>query len=225
MANVPLLFIAYQFPPVAGGGVHRMMEFVQGLPAHEIEPIVLTVDIHRRDRTKQMLDKERLEDIAADLRVVRTPTNEPRRLKKWLESNLSERFYSYLRVLCFPWLNSHFATWSLTSFLTARRLVRKHEIKVIFTTSPPHSTLLLGMMLKLFCGVRWIADLRDPYTDGYQWHWPSKGHWYLSRAFERLALGYCDKVIVNTPEVKRLYLRRELVTEQQIEVITSGISV
>ena len=80
------------------------------------------------------------------------------------------------------------------------------------------------MLLRWSCGVHWIADLRDPYTDGYQWHWPSKFHWLLSRVWERIALRSCDKVIVNTPEVERLYLRRKLVRAENVRVITSGIT-
>ncbi len=39
-----VLFIAYYFPPCAGPGVRRSVRFVKGLRAHEIEPIVLTID-------------------------------------------------------------------------------------------------------------------------------------------------------------------------------------
>lgn len=40
-----VLFIAYYFPPVAGGGVQRLAKFVKYLPAAGWLPVVLTVQI------------------------------------------------------------------------------------------------------------------------------------------------------------------------------------
>ena len=48
-----------------------------------------------------------------------------------------------------------------------------------------------------------MADIRDPFTDGYMWRFPTKLHWYLARFYERKMLQYADKVIVNTPEVEK----------------------
>ena len=42
------------------------------------------------------------------------------------------------------------------------------NINHVITTSPPHSTQLIGLKLKKkYPGIKWVADLRDPWTDIY----------------------------------------------------------
>jgi glycosyltransferase involved in cell wall biosynthesis len=52
-------------------------------------------------------------------------------------------------------------SWNLTAIPAAVRLVRKHEIDVVITTSPPNSIHLVGAAVKRATGARWVADLRD----------------------------------------------------------------
>ena len=52
-------------------------------------------------------------------------------------------------------------SWNLTAIPAAIRLVRKHEIDVVITTSPPNSIHLVGAAVKRATGARWVADLRD----------------------------------------------------------------
>jgi hypothetical protein len=71
-------------------------------------------------------------------------------------------------------------------------------------------------------GVKWIADLRDPFTDAYAWLFPSKIHWLFARKIEASLLSKADLLIVNTNEVKKLFLKRGIGTEDSIRVITNG---
>ena len=52
-------------------------------------------------------------------------------------------------------------SWNLTAIPAAIRLVRRHGIDVVITTSPPNSIHLVGVAVKRATGVRWVADLRD----------------------------------------------------------------
>ena len=49
----------------------------------------------------------------------------------------------------------------LTAVPAAIRLVRRHGIDVVVTSSPPGSVNLLGAAVKRATGIRWVADLRD----------------------------------------------------------------
>ena len=53
------------------------------------------------------------------------------------------------------------AAWALTAGPAAIRLIRRHSIDVVLTTSPPPSVHLIGAAAKAATGVKWIADLRD----------------------------------------------------------------
>ncbi len=52
-------------------------------------------------------------------------------------------------------------SWNLTAIPAAIRLVRKHGIDAVITTSPPNSIHLVGAAVKRTTGAHWIADLRD----------------------------------------------------------------
>ena len=51
--------------------------------------------------------------------------------------------------------------WNATAIPAAIRLVRRHGIDVVLTTSPPGSVHFVGAAAKRATGVRWVADLRD----------------------------------------------------------------
>jgi glycosyltransferase involved in cell wall biosynthesis len=53
------------------------------------------------------------------------------------------------------------ATWAVTAIPTGIRLVRRHEIDVVVSTSPPPSTHLIAGAIARATGARWVADLRD----------------------------------------------------------------
>ena len=98
------------------------------------------------------------------------------------------------------------------------------NISIIYTSSAPYSAMQLASMIKTRTGAKWIADIRDPFTDGYMWLWPSKIHWHIARYIERFLLRYSDKVIVNTPAVKKLYVEKGIIDRSNIVVLTSGYS-
>jgi glycosyltransferase involved in cell wall biosynthesis len=52
-------------------------------------------------------------------------------------------------------------TWNLTAIPAAIRIVRREQIDVVITTSPPTSVHLIGAAVRRATGARWIADLRD----------------------------------------------------------------
>ncbi len=217
-----VLLITFPFPPLAGGGVSRTLNFIKHLPEYDIKPIILTAELSEGDRKRHTLDYDRLKEIPESLKVIRTSTNFPYRFFEKLESKLPEKLQSYARFFFYPFMNSHKAWWSVTSFLAARRVIKEHKVDLVYTSASPHSVIFLGSLLKLSCKTKLICDLRDPYTDGYQWHWPGKLHWQASRLLEKVCFSIADKIIVNTNEVKKLYIKRGLKSEDKIEVITNG---
>src|SRR5207245_1096053 len=44
----------------------------------------------------------------------------------------------------------------------AIKIVRREQIDVVLTTSPPGSVHLVGAAVKRATGIPWVADLRDP---------------------------------------------------------------
>ena len=154
-----LLLVSFYFPPAGGGGVQRPLKLATHLPAAGIETHVLAPDdpkwIHTGDElavpTKAWVHRahylgpkgrkpaEELHGLEGIDRMVRQA------------GLLSRRFL----------VPDENAAWALTAGPAAIRLIRRHSIDVVLTTSPPPSVHLIGAAAKAATGVKWIADLRD----------------------------------------------------------------
>jgi hypothetical protein len=124
--------------------------------------------------------------------------------------------------LFYPFFWEKQALWPFTVYRQAASLIKAGNIETVYTSSGPFSSLLLGYLLKKRLKVNWVADMRDPFTDAYAWSFPSKLHWYFARFIEKKILSAADRLIVNTPEVAKLYAKRGISTPARIRVITNG---
>ncbi len=214
-----VLIIAYQFPPRGGPGVHRTLNLVKYLRENGYEPIVLTIDDHSLSRSKAIRDQSLLNEIPSDLKIVRTPSNEP---FGFVTTMMKFGVYRIFWNLFFPLLWETSVAWNRIAFDHAKKLIIEQSIELIYTTSGPFSSLLIGRKLKRSLNVKWVADLRDPYTDGYAWAFPTKLHWLLMRCFERYILSIPDTLIVNTDAVLSLYHKRGIRKGKRTVVINNG---
>jgi teichuronic acid exporter len=94
--------------------------------------------------------------------------------------------------------------WALRAAYRARGLVRSFQPGVVVSSGPPHSAHLVARLATAGTGIRWLADLRDPWpqmlSDVDQWD-PVQGT-ALARLvmppFERLVMSHADGVLANT---------------------------
>jgi len=98
--------------------------------------------------------------------------------------------------------------WNKYALEACKTIIEKEKIDAIITTSPPHSTQLIGLALKRkFPEVKWVADLRDPWTDIYYYH--KLSHTQASKKkdlqYEKDVLLNADAVTVTSPLTKKLY--------------------
>ncbi|HEY1047207.1 MAG TPA: glycosyltransferase [Bacteroidia bacterium] len=217
--NQKVLFIAYQFPPMGGPGVQRSTRFVQYLNKFGYDPIVLTIHSEDIKRNGNTIDESLLNFIPKDTEIYRTPSAIP---FKTIQVLSKLKLFRLFWLLFYPLFWERSAIWPYKTFKTASELVKKNNIKLVYTSSGPFSSLILGRLLKKKLGVKWVADMRDPYTDAYSWSFPTKWHWLISRWKEKRALSASDVLIVNTDEVKKLYVKRKIKPESEIVVITNG---
>lgn len=154
-----LLLVAFYFPPAGGGGVQRPLK----LAGHLAE---LGVDVHvlAPDDPRWIHRDEELE-IPGRVKVHRARYLGPRGRRPAEElfgrtglDRLARQLALTPRRLLVP--DEH-ALWLLNAIPAALRTVRREQIDVVLTTSPPSSVHLVGAAVQLATGVRWIADLRD----------------------------------------------------------------
>jgi glycosyltransferase involved in cell wall biosynthesis len=156
---VKVLLVSFYFPPAGGGGVQRPLKLAQYLPALGIETHVLAPDdpqwIHRDEalRVPTQAWVHRARYLGP---VGRKPAEELHGKQGLARLGTQTRLLG--RRALVPDEN---VSWNLTAIPAAIRIVRKHDIDVVITTSPPNSIHLVGAAVKRATGVRWVADLRD----------------------------------------------------------------
>ena len=172
-----VLIISYYFPPSGGSGVQRWLKFVKYLPEFGYEPIVLTVD--PTVASYPQIDATLLQDIPSLVRVERTTTREMLSLYKrvsptkeipyggFANENTQGLFSTISRFIRGNFfLPDPRRGWNKFAYKKACELIEQEQIDTVITTSPPHSTQLIGLKLKKrFPSIQWIADLRDPWRD------------------------------------------------------------
>lgn len=111
--------------------------------------------------------------------------------------------------------------WNRHALKAARMLIREHSIELVLTTGPPHSTHLIGLELQARFGVKWIADMRDPWTDVYyNFDMPRSA---LAKRYDRMlelrVLRGADAVITASPGFARQFAERH---QRPYHVVTNG---
>jgi glycosyltransferase involved in cell wall biosynthesis len=103
-------------------------------------------------------------------------------------------------------------------------MIKEHDIKVIYTTSPPFSPLITALVLKKFTGLPWVVDFRDPWTTEELRYGSTGWRLTLNKYIERYSLRKADIVIGVTPKwVDDLqHLAGELETSNKYYLITNG---
>jgi glycosyltransferase involved in cell wall biosynthesis len=159
---VKLLLVTLYFPPAGGGGVQRPLKFASHLPALGIETHVLAPDVpgvaHRDSElalpTQAWVHRVRYVGPRGDRPAERLHGKQGLARVGTQASLLGRR-------LLVPDEN---VPWSTAALPAALRIVRREQIDVVLTTSPPGSLHLLGAAVQKATGVTWVADLRDSLT-------------------------------------------------------------
>lgn len=230
-----VLIITYYFPPAGGAGVQRWLKFVKYLPQYGCEPIVLTVDGNYASYPQK--DASLAADIPSGLKVVRTRTREILSAYKKLspqkqipyggfaneqDPGLFQKIARFIRGNFF--LPDPRKAWNRFALPAAVSLIENENIGTVITTGPPHSTHLMGLKLKKrYPSLKWIADLRDPWTDIYYNDVLYQGRLAkrMNLAMERKVLNSADVLVTVSEGVKRNFCSHAPV-EHKFHVIPNG---
>ena len=172
-----VLIITYYWPPSGGAGVQRWLKFSKYLPKFGYEPVVLTVDPEKA--THPVKDDSLIYEIPEDLKVYYTSTIEPFNYYKRIFKKKQVPYSGFAyggeygtKNIISRFIRGNFfipdarVGWNRNAIGKVRELIEDLGIETIITTSPPHSTQLIGLKIKkLFPSIYWIVDLRDPWTD------------------------------------------------------------
>lgn len=232
-----LLVITYYWPPSGGAGVQRTLKFVKYFPQFDVKPYVITVD--PKKASYPVVDETLLNDVAKDLSIYYTDSFEPLNILGGIigknkvpyggfaNKNKETFFQTSLR-----WIRGNFfipdarVGWVNYAYKKAVEIIEQEKIDTVYISSPPHSTQLIGLKLKeKFPNIRWIADMRDPWTDIY--YYKDLLHTSIAKnidaKYEKKVLERADSLIVVSDAIKRTFATKiKIGTNDKIHVIPNG---
>lgn len=145
------LLIAYHYPPCAvSSGLQRTLAYSIHLQRHGWSAVVLTVDPRVYDRASG----HQLQDIPSNVPVERAFA-----LDVAKDLAIRGRYWSRLA------LPDRWRSWWLSAVPRGLRLIRRHNVQVIWSTYPIATAHLIGATLARMSGVPWVADFRDPMVE------------------------------------------------------------
>jgi glycosyltransferase involved in cell wall biosynthesis len=229
-----VLIITYYWPPSGGAGVQRWLKFSKYLPEFGWEPIILTVDPEYA--AYPVTDNSLTDDLPSSLKVHRTPatnyfsvynkdkTKIPTAgFANSVNNTLKGKFMRFIRGNFF--IPDPRRGWNKYAFRKACEVIEKEKTGVVVTTSPPHSTQLIGLKIKKkYPQIKWIADLRDPWTDIYYYNqfYPTIVSRMVDSGLEKKVLRRADRIIIVGPSLKNLFSQKVPGISEKTEVITNG---
>ncbi len=229
-----VLIITYYWPPSGGAGVQRWLKFAKYLPQSGWEPVILTVDPEYA--SYPALDTSLEKDIPENTRVYRTKATDWFRFYEKDKSKIPSGGFATNKDDSFKGKLSRFIRgnffipdprrgWNRNAFKKACELIEKEGIKHIITTSPPHSTQLIGLKLKkYFPEIKWMADLRDPWTDIYYYDlfYPSFISRKIDLGYEKAVLENADIITTVGPSLGKYFESKVPGAAEKIKIVHNG---
>jgi glycosyltransferase involved in cell wall biosynthesis len=229
-----VLIVTYYWPPGSGAGVQRWLKFSKYLSRQGWEPVILTVDPDFA--VYSAIDHSLNSEIPSNLPVYKTRARDYFRLYKKDKSKIPSAGFAIDEEKGFTnhitrFIRGNFFIpdprrgWNRFAFKKACEIIETLKIDRLITTSPPHSTQLIGLKLKKrYPGIKWIADLRDPWTDIYYYgkFYPTFISKKIDSAYEKTVLKSADKIITVGKSLKELFSSKIPGIEDKTEVISNG---
>jgi len=229
-----VLFISYYWPPAGGPGVQRILKFVKYLPLYNWLPFILTPEYGEFPA----IDFTLVDEIPAECSVYKTSIWEPGTLYKKFTGMKKEEaipiaVLTETKNLTFSkkisrWLRANLFIpdakigWIPFAVKKGKQLIKEHQIDVIFSSSPPPTTHLIAQKLAKNCGVKWIADFRDPWADIHYYKTVSRLTFAqaVDEKLERSVLRTADWVT----SVSKTYIEnyRQKVTHNRFSFLPNG---
>lgn len=229
-----VLIITYYWPPSGGAGVQRWLKFVKYLRLYDWEPVIYTPS----NPEFPALDESLLDEVPADLEIIKTPIWEPYQLYKKLAGYspdqkvnasgfISEKKKPGKIQQFSMWLRGNFFIpdarkfWIKPSIKFLTEWLKTNKVDAMVSTGPPHSMHMIALGVKNNTGLPWLADFRDPWTniDFYHELMLSKRADKQHHEQELKVLSNADNVVVISNSMKTDFLK---IKDRDYAVITNG---
>lgn len=89
----------------------------------------------------------------------------------------------------------------------AKKIIKKHDINVIFSFSNPQESNILGAMLKKRLGIPFISHFSDPWVDNPYKHFSGFGG-LKARMLEKFVIENSDRIMFTNPQALKLVMQK-----------------
>ena len=196
-ANSTILLVAYHYPPAIAAGSERARRFAKYLPDFGYATHVVA---DRPAGSHDSVDVSYVEPGESDSGRFGVLTA---KIVQLLLSAYHDRY---------PWVPA--------AIVAAERVMRRTQVDIVISTSPPAATHLVALWLKLRHGLKWIADFRDPLADSPQRK--ALRNRISDRILQGLIFRYADATIAVTDVMARIWLERSCKAAVKSTVVWNG---
>jgi glycosyltransferase involved in cell wall biosynthesis len=229
-----VLIVTYYWPPSGGAGVQRWLKFSKYLLHLGWKPFILTVRPH--NAVFPFKDESLVNEVPEGIEVIKTKainyfslySKDPSKIPSGGFANnpgrgLKNKISRFVRGNFF--IPDPRRGWNRYAVREASVIIRRENIKYVITTSPPHSSQLIGLRLKKrFPQIKWIADLRDTWTDIYYYDlfYPTFISKAIDRHYEESVLRIADQIITVGKYLAEIYISKIAGITGKVHIIPNG---
>jgi glycosyltransferase involved in cell wall biosynthesis len=177
-----VLVVTYHFPPSGGSKTRRTLKFLKFLPQFHWTPIVLTTKTGMRfgfdPSLVELVPKQarvhRAFDLSALLKAVLPASDNGRSAPGTNHTRRTDSWKKTFRQLCrqvLSWVKKWTAipdifvfVWAPFALYSGVRAITREDANVIYSTGPPFSSHIVGVLIKKLTRKPLIVDFRDAWT-------------------------------------------------------------
>ena len=214
-----VLFIAYHFPPLAGGGTFRSLKFVKYLPEFGWLPTVITTNT----KNYWAYDETLLEEVPKGVKIIRAGELNPFYLQIVLSKFGLTSLYQLIKDKLF--IPDEKIGWIPFAYLQAKRETKRDKYDLIFSTSPTPCAHLIAYRLKKETGLPWIADYRDLWTLNPEYHYVDSIRFKKEFQLERSSISLSDAIISVTKGNQSEVQKEFHIKKKKLSLIYNGFDI
>ena len=214
---INILFIAYEFPPLNSGGVHRSLAFVKYLKQFDINPIVITLAEKSFHNVFEnyTVDEQLGKDVLQDIDVIEINSKNINSLHKNRVNNFFDIYFNIMGKEANGW-DDDFKE-------KIPQIIKRYQPKAVFVTLPPFSILKQAVWVSKLFKLPLITDFRDAWS---QWRLAPYGsylHYLSTLKAERKYFKFSDAIVATSNQTlgdfKRLHSH---IDKKKFHLITNG---
>jgi glycosyltransferase involved in cell wall biosynthesis len=188
MTNI--LFLAFEFPPLNRGGVHRSLAFVKYLPEFGIHPIVVTLD---PASYPDVFDQYGL-DASLGKELKTTATIIEVKSEKVKPAGRIGQFFS----IYFSLHGNEVKNWKQNYFSALPGIMSTYAPKLVFATLPPFSMIPLALKTARQYRLPLVLDFRDAWTQWRTLPFGTRLHYQVNLDLEKKYLDKAAAIITTS---------------------------